>query len=386
MKYRMTTAGPLARIARTSLLSITTALCIAACGGGSNGGADGKGSRYSGTPIAVKSSSYLNFKDVGLTPSRLPVTGDARAYGDFAQTGNLDLFTAELTYDVNRPIGQATPARFRFWKILSDGGYVEDTGRVAGGGATPCIHPRKALTADFNGDGIPDVFVACHGYDNGNYPGEKSRILLSQAGGTFLVQEALDTGYWHGATAFDVDADGDIDLMLVNNNEAGRGATYLNNGNGTFTRDSTMRFPASINSKGYYSIEAMDINADGKQDLVLGGHEYSNSPTLVLINPGNSDFSAVSSATLPTDTPYGIVLDFTVTNAGANPILWSLRTQNSPFYAGYALQRIDLTANTASRVMSASTGDWLRWVIPYSSGGSRLIGSDNSRLGISYGY
>ena len=364
-------------------LMMSIALVVASCGGGGGGGGGG-GTRLSGNAIAAQATSYLNFKNIGLTPTNLPTSVDARAYGDFSKSGNLDLFTAELTYNVNLPIGQATPAIFKFWKVMSNGSYVEDSTKLSS--TSGCIHPRKALVADFNGDSIPDVFVACHGYDNGTYPGEKSKLVLSQANGTFLIQDALDIGYWHGATAFDVDGNGSIDLMLVNNSDAVRGNTYLNDGAGNFTKDTLNRFPASIGSKGYYSIEAIDINADGKQDIVLGGLEYSNSPTLILINPGTTNFSAVSSATLPTDSTYGIVLDFTVTNAGSNPILWSLRTQQSPFYTGYALHRTDVTALSGSTVKSSTSGNWLRWVIPTTIGGIKYISSDKSSDNFSYAY
>lgn len=367
----------------TKLISIVSiALLIStlqACGGGSGGG-----TRLSSTPKVVQATSYLNFKNVGLTPTSLPATVDARAYGDFSSSGNLDLFTAELTYDPSRPIEQATPAVFKFWKVMSDGSYAEDTTKLSS--RVGCTHPRKALVADFNGDAIPDVFVACHGYDNGTYPGEKSRLILSQANGTFAVQETLDIGYWHGATAFDVDGNGTVDLMLVNNSDPLRGNTYLNDGSGNFTKDATNRFPSTINSKGYYSIEAIDVNADGKQDLILGGLEYSNSPTLVLINPGNSNFSATSSATLPTDSNYGIVVDFTVTNPGANPVLWSLRTQHSPFYSGYALQKTQLTSLTGATVASTSSGNWLRWLIPTTIGNSSYIASDKVQDNFKFAY
>jgi hypothetical protein len=370
-----------------SIVTIIAGAILVACGGGGGSSAGGGGSsatRLSGAAKTVQATSYLNFKNVGLTPTNTPVTADARGYGDFSKSGNLDLFTAQLTYNVSLPIGQATPSIFKFWKVMSDGSYVEDTAKLSSNSG--CIHPRKALVADFNGDLIPDIFVACHGYDGGAYPGEKSKLVLSQSNGTFLIQDALDVGYWHGATAFDVDGNGTIDLMLVNNNDAVRGNTYLNDGRGNFTKDTVNRFPASIASKGYYSIEAIDVNADGRQDLVLGGLEYDNSPTLVLINPGNTNFSAVSSSTLPKDSTFGIVLDFTVTNAGLNPILWSIRTQQSPFYTGYALNRIDLTALSGSTVKSSTGGNWLRWAIPTVINGAKYIASDNANDNFSYAY
>jgi hypothetical protein len=368
---------------RRILLS-TSLVVLAACGGGGGGvgGGGGGGTRLTGPVISAQATSYLNFKNVGLSSTNLPVFGDARAFGDFSKSGNLDLFTAELTYNVNLPLGQATPAIFKFWKVLSNGSYVEDSTKLTN--QTGCIHPRKALVADFNGDSIPDIFVACHGYDNGAYPGEKSKLVVSQSNGTFVIQDALDIGYWHGATAFDVDGNGTIDLMLVDNNNAGRGSTYLNDGSGNFLVDAVSRFPASIGSKGYYSIEAIDVNADGKQDLLLGGLEYSNSPTLLLINPGNSNFSAVTSMTLPTDATFGIVLDFTVTNAGPNPILWSLRTQQS--YSGYALQKTDVSTLSGSTVKSSTSGNWVRWVIPTILNNQKYISSDKSSDNFNYAY
>ena len=344
-------------------------LVLQACGGGG-------GTRQVGTPKAVQATSYLNFKNVGLTPVNLPVMGDARGYGDFSRSGNLDLFTAELTYDVNRPLSQATPATFKFWKLMSNGSYAEDMEKLSS--RAGCIHPRKALVADFNGDAIPDVFVACHGYDNTGFPGEKSRLLLSQPNGTFQNLEVLDVGYWHGATAFDVNGDGHVDLMLLNNNEAGRGITYLNDGRGNFTREAGNRFPESINSRGYYTIEAIDVNADGKQDLLLGGLEFSNSPTLVLFNPGNGNFSRVSSAALPQDSNFGIVLDFAVTSPGSKPVLWTMRTQHDNSYVGYALHKVDLSSLTGARVASSASGNWLRWIIPTTINGTAYIASDKA--------
>ena len=112
---------------------------LEACGGG---GSAGGVQPLPKAPQMVQATSYLNFKNVGLTPRYLPTFGDARAYGDFSGSGNLDLFMAELTYDSNRPLSQATPAVFRFWTMTSDGDYVPDGSRLSS--SAGCIHPRKA--------------------------------------------------------------------------------------------------------------------------------------------------------------------------------------------------------------------------------------------------
>ena len=72
-----------------------------------------------------------------------------------------------------------------------------------------CIHPRKAIVADFNGDGRPDIFVACHGYDATPFPGEANKVVLSQPNGTYVTSNAsADVGFHHGAAAADLNGDG----------------------------------------------------------------------------------------------------------------------------------------------------------------------------------
>lgn len=365
------------KIFKVAVIFLMTTFLISCGGGGS-----GDGTRLSGSPKAVLPTSYLNFKGVGLTPMNLPTFGNARAYADFSKTGNLDLFTADLTYSANNPIGQATPSIFKFWKVMSDGSYVEDTSKLTNNYG--CIHPRKAIVADFNSDSVPDVFIACHGYDGVPFSGEKNKILLSQNNGTFLIQDALDVGYWHGATAFDVDNNGTIDLMLVSTTDPSRGVTYLNNGQGVFAKDEKNRFPSVINNKGYFSIEAIDVNADNKPDLVLGGHEYEGAVNLVLINPGDGNFSSVTSSVLPIVSNFGIVLDFVYTTSGSDRFLWTLRTQSSPFYAGYAVQKINLDNNTSALISSVTSGNWLTWLIATIIGGISYIATDKAQEGYAY--
>jgi hypothetical protein len=44
---------------------------------------------------------------------------------------------------------------------LINGAWVDQTSRLLTD-TTGCLHPRKAIVADFNGDDVPDVFIACH--------------------------------------------------------------------------------------------------------------------------------------------------------------------------------------------------------------------------------
>ena len=108
-------------------------------------------------------------------------------------------------------------------------------------------HARQWLSADFNRDGHGDLFVADHGYDAMPFPGEPNLLLLSD--GTGVLRDAtasnlgLSSTYSHGASAGDLDGDGDIDLFINNSirddlapltwdNE---GQFWRNDGTGNFT-------------------------------------------------------------------------------------------------------------------------------------------------------
>lgn len=362
-------------------------LCLlSACGGGGGGGS--AGTRSSASPVAVQATSYLNFKNIGLSPQSVPsgVAGNgttARAYGDFTRTGNTDLITATLTYNPSLPIASATSSTLQYWKVMSDGTYAQDTTKLSS--TAGCIHPRKALVADFNADGTPDVFLSCHGYDAGNYPGEKNKIILSQSNGTFLVADASnDIGYWHGATALDVNGDGAIDVVAVTGGNSL--TTFINDGTGHFSIEAAGRFP-TMSSGGYYSIEAADIDGDSKKDILLGGHEVNGATTSALINPGTYNFGAVVPTALPALAGQGVVLDFVVTGTGTNALVWVLRTgDGNNFYVGKYIQKITFQTQASSVALQDTTGTWIPWIIPTTISGTNYISSDVSSANFKVSY
>jgi hypothetical protein len=140
-----------------------------------------------------------------------------------------------------------------------------------------CLHPRKALVADFNDDGRPDVFVACHGYDAAPFPGERNKVVLSQPGGGYAVSDAAtDIGFNHGASAADLNGDGLPDVVVVSFFEPDRGYVLINDGTGHFVRDSTSRLPTAMQGGTFFSVELVDVDEDGHLDLLVGGHEFDN--------------------------------------------------------------------------------------------------------------
>jgi len=394
------------KMSRWMTTSSACALLLAACGGG--GSSTPSAPPVAGTPpiapvqpvpvipaplpLAVKATSYENFKAVGLVPQTLPASfggANARAYADFSGRGVLGLFTATNTYDPQTSTpATASPSRFAFWRKGADGGYTQDTSLLAANEG--CIHPRKALVADFNGDGRPDIFVACHGYDAAPFPGEKNKVVLSQPNGGYAIRNASDDiGFFHAASAADLNGDGRIDVVAVNNFDPQSAVAFLNNGDGSFTRETINRFPAAIGSKPYFSVELVDVDEDGKPDLILGGHEWSDNgapgaATVVLRNPGDYRFRDVQPTVLPALAGEGVVLDFVLTGSGATRAIWVLRTSggDGTFYGSRVVQKVLWPSLTASVAASLRPGQWVPWIIPATVNGQKVIAADAAQSGL----
>lgn len=324
-------------------------------------------------PLASTETSYKNFKEIGLVPQTLPSPHTARAYGDFSRSGQLDMFTASITYWPPTTPAAATPSKFEFWRKQKNGKFLKDTGMLAS--PIGCIHPRKALVADFNGDEHPDIFVACHGFDAAPYPGEHNKVVLSQPGGTYVTQDASeDIGFFHSASAADLNDDGLPDVVVVSFKDQASAFVLLNQGKGVFKRESSARLPSSIGNRAYFTVELVDVDDDGKLDVVLGGDE-AGAPTVVLLNPGTSDFTSVIPITVPPVPGESVVLDIAVTGTGSTRALWLLRT--SPIYQSRAIQKVLWPSLSSTVPLHNRPAQWIPWIIPTIVNGQNSISSDN---------
>ena len=117
---------------------------------------------------------------------------------------------------------------------------------------------RQNLVADFNNDGVLDLFIADHGV--GTHKGIRDSYFLSQNDGTWV--ESSDTHlsksnymiFDHGGAVGDIDNDGDIDIVLTElKNQL---TCWINDGNGM------MRYKICGNIHAF-AIELGDMNGDG---------------------------------------------------------------------------------------------------------------------------
>ncbi|MBS0430486.1 MAG: VCBS repeat-containing protein [Proteobacteria bacterium] len=341
------------------------------------------------SPEAPKlfATSYQNFKEVGLTPQNLPASvsgvGTIRAFANFSGSGRLDMFTASITYWPPTTPEAASPATFAFWTKEADGSFKRSTTLLPN--AAGCVHPRKAVVADFNRDGRPDLFVACHGFDAPPFPGERNKVVLSQPDGTYATRDAgPDVSFFHSASAADVNGDGFIDVVVVSNMDPTPIITLINQGDGTFRREAGNRFPGSLSYKNYFTIELVDVDQNGTVDAVIGGHEWEGATTYVLLNPGNFVFSSVTPMTVPAVANEGVVLDFTMTGSGASRSLWVVRTSggDGTFYQSRTVQRVQWPSMASTVPLSQRPAQWFAWGIPTRVNGVNVLASEDASMSV----
>ncbi len=158
----------------------------------------------------------------------------------------------------------------------------------------------SVVVADVNGDGKPDLLVAnlCAN-SSSNCPNGAVGVLLGNGDGTFQTAVNYGSGGWYtnSVAVADVNGDGKADLLLANEFPIGdyydgEAAVLLGNGNGTFQTAATYLSGGSAAT----SVAVADVNGDGKPDLVVtncgasGTNSCEKGTVGVLLGNGDGTF------------------------------------------------------------------------------------------------
>ena len=220
-----------------------------------------------------------------------------------------------------------------------------------------CIHPSQIIPTDLNNDGYTDFVIPCHGYDEKPWPGEKSVVAISNGVNNYTVKSFGGVGFYHDGDVADFNGDGNMDILLLNQNKSKKAEVYLNNGNGNFAK-SNKYFSQFASFKGAYGAEVIDINGDGLFDVGVFGHENKESwnqiKTVILLNSGKNTFSKKNKLVVPAVIGWGTVHDMFV--EGDN--LFVLRTSSPKRNRGNLLQQVNINTMKTVTTIQKKNMQW----------------------------
>lgn len=209
--------------------------------------------------VGNKGQNYYLKNDRGVlideTKTRLPVISDVTQdieVGDYDNDGDLDILVGNE--DDNRLL-----------ENNGKGHFADVTEKVFAGGISE--ETREADFADVDGDGDLDIYFANVQMFTGKQPIQR---LLINENGKYVdrSQELLHFQNVMGAVDadfYDIDGDGDLDLLLGKMNGFSIG---INDGKGNF-QEQTEKFMGTPVSGLVVDVEVADFNGDSKPDIYL---------------------------------------------------------------------------------------------------------------------
>lgn len=224
--------------------------------------------------------------------------------GEHSNVGGFGDYDNNATLDIFQKNGwQGFKREHSLYSNDGDGTFTEiDAGDMTGSTSSAFISGFSAC--DFDMDGDLDIFICSGGLvDNWLYRNDGSN--------TFVSVGAFTGNFSNGCSWGDIDNDGDFDLFIANYGDAEKEENdlYLNNGDGSFTKNTT----SIVVTEPSWSMGSAfgDIDNDGDLDLfVANDYQYDSNPNFLYINNGDGTFTKNTTTVAATDpmsqAPHGV--------------------------------------------------------------------------------
>ena len=211
------------------------------------------------------------YEDV--TPTHLPSAPNGFTMdigvGDFDGDGDVDAVLA-IEFGQNR-------------LLLNDG---EGRFRDASDRLPAASHDSEDIAvADFDGDGDLDLVVVSEDDRTNEY-------YVNDGQARFSASSLPVSGTSNAVVAGDIDDDGDLDLVIGN---AGPEFVLVNDGSGNWSSESDVRIPPEATGI-TQDVELGDVDLDGDLDLLVGNEDGNR----LLLNDGTGVFEDATDVWIPT--------------------------------------------------------------------------------------
>ena len=270
------------------------------------------------SPLIDREVFTQDIRESGFECNGCGVITQPLGVGDFDGDGRDEVIVGRSMIDLSNR-GEASDHSSQLAVITFDqSGNASELQIRTENGPISRILAREAAIADFNADGIDDFFITAHGLDAQPFPGEQNILVLSSPAGPIEFSSTnlpVMNDMSHGADAGDIDADGDVDIVIATHRGVERYEPYvlLNDGNGIFTYQplserlddaSILSLYAGRRSNQFSSFRLLDLNGDAAPELVLLRSDQQpdsvNTASHILWNEGDGTFVAGGMTDLPT--------------------------------------------------------------------------------------
>ena len=163
---------------------------------------------------------------------------------------------------------------------------------------------------------------------------------------------------------------------------------YLNNKDGTFTRSTLPALDALIAADGglagQYNMQILDLNDDGKYDIVLGGNELGNPNgwmlvrTRIIYNSADGLMQTPRLAFIPPVPNWHMINDFLYVKVNGIRYLYINRNKSTE-WAGYMIQKVNLDTMASSIEFTQEGVRWWPWILRCVDGEKQYVCRDDAR-------
>lgn len=244
----------------------------------------------------------------------------------------------------------------------------------------PQAMTNKMLRGDINNDGIDDIVLIGTGLDAEPFPGDQNYIMYFYENSYELVKLDDEFGYFHTGVMGDVNNDGNLDILPINN-QLKDSYIHLGDGNGNFTKQKVFDKLYTTNS---FQSELYDFNGDGNLDIILGGHEWvswdwQTADTKILLGNGTGNFDTSNPINLPQLKGWGVITNFRMVDLDDDGIEEIIITRTSgslevgadlgsgEYYSGFKIQILKKENNSyiQTHLLDSPAGFddlWVQWI------------------------